>query len=223
MAALHACIVAALGVMLCAPSTARAATRETSAAVTPSVPLAIREAQDQAIRIFDAARAEQWGLADRTAEHLAATIVGIRSDTRGDSADVDELDTRTKAMRKTIVLRDRLATMRAANDLTLLTADLSEPYGPRVPVDVDRLEAYGRAAIVASDMADLEQLRSIAGEVQKTWQRLHQAALERGDIDDVRKLDTAVNELAHASHVSEYRQAFMSTKNAIEGIRRSFM
>jgi hypothetical protein len=211
-------IVAALGVMLsalCVPSRAGAAPRETGAAATSGVPLPLRESQEQAIRIFDAARAEQWGLADRTVQHLAATVPRI-------NGDVDDLEARTTALRKSIAVKDKLATMTVANDLTMLTADLADPYSPQVPTDVDRLEAYGRAALIASETADVAKLRELAGEVQKVWTRLHQAALARGDIDDVRALDKAVNELAHASHVNEYRQGFTHQRNALEGIRKSF-
>ena len=69
---------------------------------------------------------------------------------------------------------DRFATMKAANEITLIAANLSDPYAPLVPTDVDRLDYYGRALqVVAAEKGDVEELRQLAdGEAAEdvsTW------------------------------------------------------
>ena len=48
------------------------------------------------------------------------------------------------ALEKAVGAKDRQVTMQEANQITLIAADLSEPFHPQVPVDIARLDYYGR-------------------------------------------------------------------------------
>ncbi len=82
----------------------------------------------------------------QAAEKLAALkdeVKRLGSELPAAGTDEDHSEEKVIAIDKAVTAKDRQATMRAANQVTLLVANLTEPFGPTVPADVTRSTTMG--------------------------------------------------------------------------------
>jgi hypothetical protein len=186
--------------------------------VTHAVPLSVREVSETGKALYDAAQRHEWATAAHDFAFLRANIDELR--TVSDSADVDLLRARVIPLGAAVRGHDRLTAMRIANEMTLLASDLSVPYGPLIPADLDRLAYYGRALCIASESGDLHRLQVLRGEIHQTWPLVRSRA-ETKSIEATRQFVLALEELDRARTPVEFGRAAADELRAVVRIELS--
>lgn len=189
--------------------------------LTSGVPLPIRETRDQALRLYHAARASEWTVAARVLPRLTGWVTNARNETVGDSADVDSLEALSRALSASVRAHQRSATMSKANEITLIAANLSDPYAPLTPTDLDRLAYDGRAVQIASDEANVQELRHRVGELERTWDRVRRKAIAR-DPEGATYFESSLKQLEQARSRGQFRRAAHHELRAVDALQRSF-
>ena len=191
---------------------------------TPAVPLPLRETRDQARVVYAAVRRGDWVGARRALGRLSGWIANVRAETVGDSADVDALGRLQRSLSGAVNGRDRFATMSAANEITRVATNLSDPFAPLVPTDMDRLDYHGRGLQIAVEQRDVAEVRARVDGLDRTWSRLRRRAFAV-DRRDAERLDAAVARLQSVRTRSELARAARATRDALgaaAGLRRAF-
>ena len=96
--------------------------------------------------------------------------------------------------------------MMAANDVTLLAARMSVPYGPAVPIAF-RLLAYDvRRLDIATLGQDGDVIASAAQDVANDWMILSPMVIQKNGSEQAQRFDVLRDELNDARMVDEYRR-----------------
>ncbi len=70
---------------------------------------------------------------------------------------------------KSVNAKDKTATLIIANQLTLEAANLTAEYNPKVPVEVIKLDFYGRELEIWAAAKDEAKLRETAQMIRQNW------------------------------------------------------
>lgn len=186
-----------------------------------AVPLPIREVREQAKDLFRASRTGDWGGAGRALSRLAGFVRNVRNETIGDSSDVDRIESLRALLSLSVRAHDRVGTMSAANEITRIVADLSDPYAPLVPTDVDRLAYYGRAIEVAAEQGNPAKLRTQIVELRRTWQRVRPRAIDR-HLDGTAQIDAAIARLDASLPAIELARAAADELGGVDTLENAF-
>ena len=185
-----------------------------------TVPLPIREAHDQSVAVYAAARAGRWADATRRLEELAAPIRKIHDETVSDSASASRLDDLESSLTNAVNAKDRWMSMIQANELSGALAVIAAPYTPGVSADVHRLDYYGRALQIAEENRNPSEIHTLVVELRTRWERVRPELASR-DADDAMRVDAAMTRMQNARSQPELARATEVELAAASSVRRS--
>ncbi len=142
------------------------------------VPPSLANVGEYGENIYDAAKAGNWTTAADKLRGLKDAAHQVRLDVRNANTE-DRLDAQVGSVDKAVVGKDRLAAMREANQVTLIAANMSQPFNPKIPVDVVKLDYYGRELEAWTAAKNSGKLQSTVIAVRNTWDGIRRAVESR--------------------------------------------
>jgi len=177
-----------------APTGALSALPPAGPSVTP-VPPDLLNAEIYAGNVYLAVDAGKWARATRELPDLEQAVREFRRETLGQSEDVQLLDETVERLRAAVAGQERIDALRAANEATLITTNLAEPYAPLVPPDVDRLGYYGRALQILAESNDRAKLTAEAAELARTWAGVKPFVVQHAGVALAERFEASVRAL----------------------------
>ncbi|MEA2551829.1 MAG: hypothetical protein QOJ65_5 [Fimbriimonadaceae bacterium] len=194
-----------------------------SAAVTTaeSVPQSLANAGEYGENVYDYAKANDWKNADVKLAALRDAARQVRTDVKNNSAAVERLDGSVVALDRAVSSKDRQATMREANQVTLDVANLTTAYKLSVPVEVIRLDYYGRELEVWAQAKDANKLQAAAREMRRTWDALR-PAIEGKSATEVKKFAALVAQVESAKTPADYARVATPVLDEVDNLEKLF-
>jgi len=184
------------------------------------VPSSITRTGELGEHIYDSAMVNDWTAANKEVKALRHSTSQI---SHHHTATVQRLHTTVAALDKDVARRDKQATMRDANKVTLIVAELSHPYNPAVPTDIARLDYYGRQLQIWSTTGNMAELRTTARDMRNTWHQVRPEVESRGATTTARNFDQVVSRIDSAKTPQAYRSAARSALNQVDNLERVFI
>jgi hypothetical protein len=162
------------------------ATARSVATTQGNVPTSLSNAGEYGENVYDYAKANDWKNAQVKLAALKDAIKSVRADVKNRSTAADLLATNVATVDRAVAAKDRQATMREANQITLDVANMTTAYKLTVPVEVTKLDYYGRELEVWGQAKDANKLEATAGELQRQWQALRPSIAEKSAAEATR-------------------------------------
>ena len=188
--------------------------------VTP-VPPPLVQVAELAENLYDTVKVAAWSKAAPTLRSVERAVETLPGDLRMTGAASSRLTSVLGALNAAIPARNRTVALRAANDITLIAADLSEGYTLVVPPDVARLDYYGRAMEIWSAVGDMAKLADVARNIRRTWDALRPHVAVRDGTAEIRTFDRLVARVNGARSPQAYGQiapAFLEAVDRLESV-----
>ncbi len=202
--------------------TARGFAQGDSAKSARSVPKALVDAGEHGENLYDAAKAKTWRTAGRRLGSLEADIARLHAVAdSGSRAGADRLDREAAVLRSAVARRERRTTMEEANQVTLVVADMMAVYVPSVPVEVTRLDFYGRGLEIWSETDSTARLKSAARGARHEWDAIHPAVSARAPAV-ARRFDALITRVERAESPAEYRRLAQQELAEVDDLERVF-
>ena len=194
-----------------------------SAAVTTNenVPTALANAGEYGENVYDYAKANGWKNAEVKLTALRDAVKTVRTDIKDKSQAVDRLDANVATLDRAVTAKDRQATMREANQVTLQVADMTAAYKLSVPVEVTRLDYYGRELEIWAQAQDVNKLQTTAREMRQTWDTLR-PSIEARSATEARKFDGLVARVESATTPADYARVATPVLNEVDNLEKLF-
>jgi len=151
-----------------------------SCSEAPKVPGQLESVAHYSENLYDAARTNDWTAAaaqldtlKRGATDLSATVNGSAELKSSVSSQLAVIDT-------SVSNRNRAATLRSANEVTRLAAELTRPYNPQVPVEITLLDYSGRELELWAEADDSTKLRAATVTMRQTWDTVRNTVEKQG-------------------------------------------
>jgi hypothetical protein len=167
------------------------------------LPEALVAAGESAEDLYDAAKAEKWDAADRQLKALNEAAARLRPDGHSGSGTAHGLVEEIQVLDCSVPRRQRHATMEQANQVTLTVADMTEPYSPRVPAAVARLDYYGRELQIWSEAGATDRLKRVTVGMRHEWDTVRPAMAARAP-EVARTFESLVARVERAESPAEY-------------------
>ena len=193
----------------------------TSSAKTESVPTSLSNAGEYGENVYDYAKVNDWKNADVKLAALRDAVKKVRTEVKNQSAAVDRLDTNVAALDRAVTAKDRQAAMREANQVTLDVANMTTAYKLSVPVEVTRLDYYGRELEVWAQAQDANKLQATAREMRRTWDSLR-PSVEAHKATEAKKFDALVAQVESAKAPADYARVATPVLNEVDNLEKLF-
>lgn len=195
---------------------------QTSSAKASKPPASIAEVGELGENIYDLVKDQQWTKAADKLASLKKDASTLRSQVKDADEAKQELSKAIAALEKSIAAKDRQATMPEANRITLIAANLTEPFHPQVPVDVTRLDYYGRELETWSVTKNEAKLKGAADALGKTWARVRPVVQEYGGTSQVKTFDDLIVRLKAANSPEQYAQIATPILDEVDNLEKVF-
>ena len=185
------------------------------------VPPALVQVAELAENLYDTVKMAAWSKAASTLRSVERAVETLPGELRMTDAASSRLKSVLGELNAAIPARNRTVAMRAANEITLIAADLSEGYTLTVPPDVARLDYYGRAMEIWSAVGDMAKLADVARDIGRTWDALRPQVAVRGGTAEIRTFDRLVARVNGARSPRAYGQiarAFLEAVDRLESV-----
>ncbi len=185
---------------------------------TEKVPVPLSDAGEYGENTYDVAKAKNWTKAAEKLQQLKQSqsqmaSVNIKS---------AELDAAIAALDKDIAAKDETATLRDANQVTFIVADLTAKYNPPIPVEVTKLDYYGRELEIWSMAKDEAKLKSTAQAIRQTWNAVKPKVEAKGGAKQAQNFETLVAKTDAAQNVGDYAKAATPILDEVDNLEKVF-
>ncbi|HBB89248.1 MAG TPA: hypothetical protein DC047_16715 [Blastocatellia bacterium] len=185
------------------------------------MPASLANAGEFGENVYDYAKANDWKNADVKLAALRDAVKSVRTDVRNNGASVDDLNADVAALDNAVTGKDRQAAMREANQVTLDVANMTTAYKLTVPVEVTRLDYYGRELEVWAQAKDANKLLETAGKLQREWQTLRPSITAKSAAEAAR-FDTLVARVGSAKTPAAYTSVATPVLNEVDNLEKLF-
>jgi hypothetical protein len=185
------------------------------------VPTSLSNAGEYGENVYDYAKANDWKSAGVKVAALKDATKKVRADVRNQVAAVDGLDTNVAALDRAVSAKDRQAAMREANQVTSEVADMTAAYKLSVPVEVTRLDYYGRELEVWAQAQDANKLRATAREMRRTWDSLR-PTIEAKSTAETKRFEALVAQVESARTSADYTRVATPVLNEVDNLEKLF-
>ena len=185
------------------------------------VPTSLANAGEYGENVYDFAKANDWKNAGVKLAALRDALKQVRTDAKNQSGAVDGLDGNVATLDRAVTAKDRQAAMREANQVTLDVADMTAPYKLSVPVEVTKLDYYGRELEVWAQAQDANKLQATAREMRRTWDSL-KPSIEAHSVTEAKTFDALVMRVESAKTPTGYARAATLVLNEVDNLEKLF-
>jgi hypothetical protein len=184
-------------------------------------PKALEDAGEYGENVYDMAKANDWSKAAAKLNLLKETATKLKSELQSGGG-LDRLTSGITALDKAVTSKDRQAAMREANQITLIVANLNAPYKLAVPVEVTKLDYYGRELEIWSAEKDTGKLQATAAEMRRTWDEVRPAIESHKGAAEAKKFGELVAKVERAKTPDEYARLATPVLDEVDNLEKVF-
>jgi hypothetical protein len=203
------------------PNNAAVPTASTAKATAASLPAALSNAGEYGENVYDFAKANDWKNANLKLAALKDAVKSVRAEVKNQSAAVDGLDSNVAALDRAVTAKDRQAAMREANQVTLDVANMTTAYTLNVPVEVTKLDYYGRELEVWAQAQDSNKLQATAREMRRTWDSLRPTIAAKS-ATEAKTFEALVAQVEAAKTPADYTRVATRVLNEVDNLEKLF-
>jgi len=186
-----------------------------------SVPTSLANAGEYGENVYDYAKANDWKNAGVKLAALKDAVNKVRTEVKDQDKAVDRLAANVVALDRAVTAKDRQTAMREANRLTLDVANMTAAYKLSVPVEVTRLDYYGRELEVWAQAQDVNKLQVTAREMRQTWDSLR-PSIQTHSAPEAKKFDALVAQVESAKTPAASARVATLVLNEVDNLEKLF-
>jgi hypothetical protein len=184
------------------------------------VPVFLSKVGESGETVYDAAKVGDWTKATAHLTSLRVATQQLRTETK--SVKTAQLDKSIAALNKAIAIKNRQATMREANQVTLIVAKLTRQFEPKVPVEITLLDYYGRELEIWSAEGNIAKLQVTASNLHQTWEAVRPSVQNYGGQTQAKAFDTLVTRVESAKSPNDYSRLATSVLDKVDRLEQVF-
>lgn len=169
--------------------------------------------------VYDMVKVGDWTKASTNLTLLQQAAQSLPS--KIDRKEVTQLNSTIANLNQFIAAKNQPTALRKANQVTLIAANMTKEFKPKVPVEVTLLDYYGRELEIWSASGNAAQLKTTAKEFRQTWNALRPAVQARNS-SEAKTFDTIVKQVEAAKAPVEYSRLATPVLNAVDNLEKVF-
>jgi hypothetical protein len=193
-----------------------------SAASCQQPPASLVDVGEFGENTYDLVKAKDWAKVEQKLKSLEDAAKKLATDLKDADAGQKRLVMTLKALGKAVAAKDEQTTKREANKVTLLAADLIEPFNPEVPASVTRLVYYGRELEIWVQAKDAAKLKTTGDTLRKAWEKLGAAVKAKGGNAEAKRFSDLMAQVVAAKAVDDYARITTRILDEVDNLEKVF-
>ena len=182
------------------------------------VPAALNDAGELGENIYDAAKMGDWKTADAKLRKLVQAARAIPSDGNASA----NLEGSLEKLEKSIPAKEKATTLIEANRITLEVANLTAKFDPAVPVEVVKLDYYGRELEIWAIAKNTPKLQEIARSIRQNWILVKPKIEAKGGANVAAAFDRLVVRIESAKAPNDYADLAAPILDEVDNLEKVF-
>lgn len=191
---------------------------KTSSVIPDKVPAALTDVGEFGENIYDAAKANNWKTANAKLTELKAAAQKMADEKIGST----EFEATLGKLEKAVAAKDKTSTLIEANQLTLDAANLTAEYNPAVPVEVVKLDYYGRELEIWSAAKDEAKLGETARMIRQNWDAVKAKIEAKGGKKESATFESLVVKTDTAKTPADYAKLATPILDEVDNLEKVF-
>ncbi len=182
------------------------------------MPAAVTDAGEFAENIYDFAKAKDWTKADARLVSLEKSVNELKTANLA----TPQILAATDSIGKAVKAKNEIDAMRQSNQATFLVADLTAKYNPKVPVEVVKLDYYGREIEILAITKDEAKLKMTAQAIRQTWNAVKPKIEAKGADKVAAKFESLVAQTEKASTIADFSKVATPILDEVDNLEKVF-
>lgn len=183
------------------------------------VPTSLTDVGKYGETVYDMAKVGDWAKASTNLSLLQKAARSLPSEI--DRQPVTQLNSTIANLSRSITTRNQPNALRQANQVTLIAANMTKEFQPKVPVQITLLDYYGREFEIWSANGNAAQLKTTNREFCQTWNTLRPTVQARNSAES-KTFDGIVAQIQTAKSPAEYGRLATPVLNAVDNLEKVF-
>jgi len=183
-----------------------------------AVPNGLVDAGEFGENIYDAAKAGDWKTAEAKLNELKASVKKLDADKIGS----EKLDSALIDLEKAVDAKDKNVTLKVSNKFTFDAAELTAKYNPAIPVEVTKLDFYGRELEIWAGEKNDAKLKQTTLEIRKTWDAVKPKIDAHDGSKQAAVFEDLVKKTEAAKSVSDYEKLATPILDEVDNLENDF-
>lgn len=200
------------------PSATQNSVVKKSSAIPDKVPAALTDAGEFGENIYDAAKANDWKAANAKLTALKTAAQKMADEKIGST----EFEATLGKLEKAVAAKDKTSTLIEANLLTLAAANLTADYNPAIPVEVVKLDFYGRELEIWAAAKDEAKLQETAKLIRQSWDAVRAIIEAKGGKREAAAFENLVVKTDAAKTPIDYAKLAAPILDEVDNLEKVF-
>jgi len=193
-----------------------------SSPATPVVQAAIDDVGRYGESIYDMAKVSDWKQAASDLAWLKKAAGKLPAEVNGNGREQVQLDDTIQALDQAITEKNWGRATREANQITWIGADLAAPFKPLVPIEVTRLDYYGRQLEISSSQKDQARLKATAADMVIAWNALRPPLEAAGGVSEAERFGKLVAQVQAAQSPADFGKLATPVLDEVDNLEKVF-
>lgn len=189
-----------------------------SPVIADKVPAALTGAGEFGENIYDAAKTGDWKTANAKLNELKMAAKTMTEEKIGST----NFETTLGKLEKTVAGKEKTATLIEANQITLEVANLTAKYNPAVPIEVVKLDFYGRELEIWAAAKDEAKLQETAKLIRQNWDAVKAKIEAKGGKKEVIAFENLVVKTDAAKTPADYAKLATPILDEVDNLEKVF-
>lgn len=189
-----------------------------TAKINAAPPQTLADAGEFAENVYDFAKAKNWAKAGEKLAGLEKTV----NELKAKNLAAPQLVEATSSLAAAVKAKNEIDAMREANQATFLVADETAKYNLTVPVEVVKLDYYGREIEILAMTKDEAKLKLTAQAIRQTWNAVKPKMEAKGAGKEAAKFESLVAQTEKAASVSDYAKVATPILDEVDNLEKVF-
>ena len=181
-------------------------------------PRVLVDAGEFAENIYDLAKAKNWTKAAERSTFLEKAV----ADLKARDLSTPQIAETTNSLLTAVRAKNEIDAMSEANHATFLFAEQSANFNSKVPVEVTKLDYYGREIERLAMTNDEAKLKSTAAEMRLTWNAVKPKVEAKGATKVAAKFESLVVQTEKAASVGDYAKVATPILDEVDNLEKVF-
>ncbi|WP_373530716.1 sporulation protein YpjB [Nostoc sp.] len=187
------------------------------------LPTSLSQVGEYGESVYDMAKANDWTKATANINLLENALKSLHTEIKGENKpELAQLNSKIAALTQAVTTKNRISAMHKANQVTLIAANITKEFKPKVPVEVTLLDYYGRELEIWSATGNTSNLKTTASEMHRTWNAVRPSILARGGTAQVQKFDGLVASVEAAKSSKDSARFATSVLDEVDNLEKVF-
>ncbi len=181
-------------------------------------PRVLVDAGEFAENIYDHAKAKDWTKADEKLARLEKAVTDLKTQ----NLSTTQLNETTNSLLTAVKAKNEMDAMREANQATFLIAEQTAKFNLKVPVEVIKLDYYGREIELLAMIKDEAKLKSTAAAMRRTWNAIKPKIEAKGASKEAAKFESLIAQTENAASVADYAKVATPILDEVDNLEAVF-